>query len=175
VRGVPTGRPVTRLRIDPERSTVVIEASSSLHPIHSKASGLEGWVDVEAQQTHLELPVDRLRSGNPLEERELKRRIDARRFPTIDGDLAALEADGDGDGDGGGDRYRARGDVTFRGVRRTYEGEVVVTTEGDGVRITGRSTFDVRDFGMQPPKILLVRVHPDVTVSIDVVAAPEAG
>jgi polyisoprenoid-binding protein YceI len=162
---------VARLRIDPERSRVVIEASSSVHPIHSEATGLEGWVDVDAGAAHLALPVDRLRSGNPLEERELKRRIDARRFPSIDGDLSALTPADDAG------RYVASGDVTFRGVRRTYEEEIAVEPlDGGGVRIRGRAVFDVRDFGMEPPRILLLRVHPDVTVAIDVVAVPdEAG
>src|SRR3954447_11424130 len=86
-------RAMTRYRIDPERSRVVIDARSSVHPIHTEVTGLTGWISLgpEASGGSVELPVERLRSGNPLEDAELRRRIDARRFPTITGTVTALE------------------------------------------------------------------------------------
>jgi hypothetical protein len=30
--------------------------------------------------------------------------------------------------------------------------------------------FDIRDFKMDPPRLLMLKVHPEVTVRIDVVA-----
>src|SRR4051812_44277235 len=99
---------MTRYRIDPARSRLVIDASSSVHPIHSESEGLEGWLELDhpdGPRAHLEFPVDRLRSGTPLEDRKLNRRIDARRFPSITGDLTSMEPlDAEG-------RYRVRGDV----------------------------------------------------------------
>ena len=92
-------------RIVPERSQVLIDAKSSLHPIHTRTDGLEGYLDMEvlgggrvnlhsSAEAKLSFPVDRLKSGNPLEDRELKRRIDARRYPTIDGELSELRETG---------------------------------------------------------------------------------
>jgi polyisoprenoid-binding protein YceI len=169
---------VARYRIDPARSRVTIDAQSSLHPIHSETDGVEGWLELAlegerldpavAPRAHLELPVDRLRSGNPMENRELKRRIDARRFPTITGDLVTMEAIG------GGGRYLKRGDVTFRGVTRTLEDEMTVVVDGgDTLRMQGSSVFDIRDFGMEAPRILFLKVAPDVTVGVDIVARKE--
>ena len=170
---------VTRYRIDPERSAVLIDASSSVHPIRTRTNGLEGFVELELDSAghidvdatisgELSLDVERLKSGNPLEDRELRRRIEARRFPTIDGRITEVHAAAAGDGDG---RYRVRGDVTFRGVTNAHEDDVTFVLTDDGeLKIDGRSTFDVRDFGMQPPKILMLRVHPEVTVAIDAVA-----
>jgi polyisoprenoid-binding protein YceI len=153
---------VSRFRIVPEQSRVWIDASSSIHPIHSETDGLEGWF--EAPHGHLELAVSRLTSGNPLLDREMKRRIDARGYPTISGDLTAMETrSSDG-------RYLARGDVTFRGVSRAFDGELRVRSENGIVRISGERVFDVRDFGFEPPKILMLKVHPEVTVRIEVVA-----
>ena len=55
-------------------------------------------------------------SGNPLEDRELRRRIDARRYPTIDGELTDMHETGrDG-------RYLVRGDLTFKGVHPQLRG-----------------------------------------------------
>ena len=122
-----------------------------------------------ATQAHLELAVKRLRAGNPLEERELKRRIDAKRFPTIDGNLTTIS------GDGVGGRYAVEGNLTFRGVTRRHSDEMTIRFEGDHtLRMTGESTFDVRDFGMEPPRIGMLRVEPEVTVRIEIVAEAEA-
>jgi hypothetical protein len=41
------------------------------------------------------------------------------------------------------------------------------------LRLEGRSTFDIRDFGMDPPRILMLRVHPEVAVRVEIVAERE--
>lgn len=187
-----------RFTIDSERSTVTIEASSSVHPIHSEAQGLVGWVEVErgddgfvdaAAETsaRLEFPVDQLRSGNPLEDRELRRRIDAKRHPTITGELESLsplrdpeerrdETVGGSDGEGdAGSRFEVTGALTFMGQTKRYVHEMVWSFEPDGtLHLRGAAEFDVRDFGMEPPKILMLKVHPEVEVHIDVYAVPDA-
>lgn len=128
----------------------------------------DGRVEVgDSPAGHLSLPVDRLRSGNPLEDRELRRRIDARRYPTIDGSLSAMQFIS-------GDNYLVAGDVTFRGVSRTCEEQMTITAlDATTLRITGAATFDVRDFGMEPPRILMLRVYPEVDVSVEIVAERE--
>jgi polyisoprenoid-binding protein YceI len=94
----------------------------------------------------------------------MKRRIDARRHPTITGELTGLERVD-------GTRYLVRGDVTFRGVARSYEGDMDIAASDDGtVRLEGERVFDIRDFGMQPPKILMLRVHPEVAVRVSIEA-----
>jgi len=133
---------VARYRIVPERSKVFIAARSSLHPIDTRTDGLEGFVDVEVQRGgrldltaptkgRVSLPVERMSSGNPLEDRELRRRIDARRHPTIDGELTDMRETGE---DG---RYLVRGDVTFKGATRSYEKEMAMSQDDDGtLRLT---------------------------------------
>ncbi len=82
-------------RIDPNRSRVWIEARSSMHPIQGEAEGLEGSIEAEVAEgridvtreprIQIELPVEKLRSGKKLEDSEMLRRIDARRYPRITG------------------------------------------------------------------------------------------
>jgi polyisoprenoid-binding protein YceI len=165
---------MTRLRIDPERSVVIINARSSVHPIHTRAQGLEGHLDVDVSdgvitpgsepEGQLSFPVERMRSGNPLEDRELRRRIDAKRHPTIDGTLVELEhLDGD--------RFRVVGDVTFRGVTNRYEHDMTFTRVDDHtIALAGEATFDVREFGMEPPRILMLKVEPQVNVRVELIA-----
>jgi polyisoprenoid-binding protein YceI len=109
-----------------------------------------------------------LRSGNPLEDRELQRRIDARRFRTIDGRLTAI----DGTEEAG--RYRVRGEITFRGVTNVYEDEMTIAQVDERtLQLAGSTRFDIRDFGMEPPRIFLLRVHPEVEVRVAICARKE--
>lgn len=147
-----------------------------MHPIRTRTNGLEGFLELDlrpdgsvnpevAPKGRLSFAVQRLASGNPLEDRELRRRIDARRYPTIDGELVEIQRIGDGS------RYRVRGDLTFRGVTRRVEDEMTLTPVDDRtLLIEGESIFDVRDFGMQPPRILMLRVEPDVKVRVEIAA-----
>lgn len=168
-----------RYRIVPERSRLWIEATSSVHPIHSQTDGLEGHLELDTASDgapvfatppigKLSLPVKRLRAGNPLEQRELHRRIDARRYPTIDGTVTgAKRVKKTG-------RFVVTGDLTFRGVTRECQDEMTIeAVDGTTVRLAGESTFDIRDFGMEPPRILLLSVHPHVTVRVDVIAVAD--
>lgn len=167
---------MARFRVVPDRSRVWIDGRSSLHPIHSTTDGLEGSVDFELDGDghvtfdappagRLSLEVRRLSSGNRLEDREMQKRIDARRYPTINGMLQEMEANG------GSGSYRVSGDVTFRGVTKRYQDEMTVAlVDGNTLKLAGQSRFDVRDFGMEPPRILMLRVEPEVDVRIEVVA-----
>ncbi|MGH3327828.1 MAG: YceI family protein [Streptomycetales bacterium] len=163
---------MTRYQITPDDSRVWIEARSSLHPIHGEATGLGGELDVEVSgdrldlstppAMRLQLPVTRLESGNALYDREMRRRIESRRYPVING--AAREVR---ELEGGAGRYHVRGDLTFHGVTRTVDGEITVSAPGEGTLvIEGEQVFDIRDFDVAPPKILTLRVHPEVRVRI---------
>jgi polyisoprenoid-binding protein YceI len=158
---------------------VWIEARSNVHPIHSRADGLEGYVDLDADGAgqvdpgrepagKLSFAVSRLTSGNGLEDRELQKRVDSRRFPTIDGVLTGMTSSTvDGS-------YRVSGDLTFRGVTRRCEDDMTVDfVDAETVTLAGASTFDIRDFGMEPPKILMFKVEPTVQVRVEIIAERE--
>jgi polyisoprenoid-binding protein YceI len=165
-------------RIVPDRSQVWIEAKSSLHPIHGEGKGLSGSIEAEVvdgrlnlngtPQIRLELPIEALKSGKAVEDAEMMRRVDARRYPTIRGVVTDVRESSPG-------RYRMLGDLTFHGVTRTVEGEVSLSQpDGDHTIVfEGEQNFDIREFGVQPPKILMLKVHPDVKVRVRVVARQE--
>jgi polyisoprenoid-binding protein YceI len=156
---------------------VHIDARSSVHGIHSRTSGIEGFVRLALRDDgvvdtrapadgRLSLAVEHLRSGNLFEERELRKRIDAKRFPTIDGVLATI-APTDRD-----DTYFVTGDLSFRGVTLEQKGLMTIGSDGDGaLRMRGEAMFDIRDFGMEPPRILALKVDPVVTVRVELTAA----
>ena len=151
-----------------------------MHAIHSTTDGIEGFIELEQDSeggiTHatppagkLSLPLARLSSGNALEDGELRRRVDTKRYPTVDGVLTHVErVDGT-------NRYRVSGDLAFRGVLRACEDEMSLeVVDDDTVRLEGRSTFDIRDFGMEPPRLLMVRVEPEVVIRVEIIAEREA-
>lgn len=163
---------MTRYELDPDRSQVWIEGTSSVHPIHATATGLTGWVEVTMRSGRLtaeptfdgevRVAVDRLRSGNPLVDRETKRRVDARRHPEIVGTVVTASREDD-------DRVAVTGDIAFRGEVSRVEGSITVALDGAELVLEGSQRFDVRDWGLQPPKVAMLRVHPDIEVRVHLV------
>ena len=161
----------------PNRSRLRIEATSSLHPIRIETTGLEGTFevalvddqpDLTMQPTgSIEIDAERLMTGNMLYDRELERRLEMRKYPRIRGEIVAVQADGD-------DRYHVRGNLSLHGVTRPVEGRVRVRIRDDGtVEAEGEQTFDMRDFKLDPPRLLILKVHPEVRVRGRLVAVRE--
>jgi polyisoprenoid-binding protein YceI len=167
--------------IAPERSRVWIDARSNVHPIHSETDGVEGFIELtltpEGQidlsnkpNGTLSLAVSRLSSGNRMEDREMQKRIDARRYPTIEGTLDSVVPDG------ANGSYRVSGDVSFRGVSRRHEDLMQIRgLDAQTVQLDGSSHFNITDFGMDPPRVLMLKVEPEVNVRIELIAVSEKG
>ena len=169
---------MSRYRIVPERSQFWAEARSSIHPIRVETTGFEGYLDVEVEgdrlkldgpvSAHVELEVERLKTGNGLYDRELERRLEVRRYPRIKGDVREVHPLD------GGNRYHVRGDLSFHGTTKSVEGDVTIRVVNDRtIEIEGEREFDMRDYGLDPPKLLMLRVHPEIKVRGRVVAERE--
>ena len=169
---------MSRYRIVPERSRIWVDARSSLHPIHVETTGLHGQLDATVADGGLvpggsttgsiEIEVDRMKSGNVLYDRELERRLEARKYPFIRGSVREVTALGDGQ------RYRVLGQLEFHGVARPVEGEVRLRVVDERtLEIEGERVFDLRDYGLEPPRILMLKVYPEVRVRAQVIAEQE--
>jgi YceI-like domain len=170
---------VSRYLIVPEQSHIIFDGRSSVHPIHTSTDGVEGYVEIELGPDgevdlttrplgKLTLAVRRLSSGNILEDRELQKRLASRRYPTLEAVMDQIERS-----DGGG-TYRVSGDITVRGVVRRHEDQMtIVPVDPRTIRLSGHSRFDIRDFGMEPPRVLMLKVEPEVDVRIDLLAVKE--
>ena len=167
-----------RFRVVPDRSVVLIEVRSTVGPLSFGALGLTGSIEADivdgaisagtAPSAHVEVAVNGLRSGNSVYDAELHRRIDARRFPTAMLDLRdCIESHAGG-------HYRLVGELAFHGVARAVHGTVNLTLGVDGgLTVTGEHVFDVRDFDVPCPAVLMLRFYPDLRVSLHVEAEPE--
>ena len=151
---------------------------SSVHPIHGTATELTGVIEGEfdgggtplldrPHQGWVEIPVQAIRSGNRLTELEMQRRADVGRFPTIRFEVSrAWQVDGT-------DRYRAALHVTAHGRTQSFEEDFRLRRDGRRLVLEGQHTFDMRDFGVNPPRILTLKVEPQVKVSVRLVADEE--
>ena len=63
------------------------------------------------------------------------------------------------------------GDITFRGVSRHHE-DLMRSASSTTRRSswTGKSRFDIREFGMEPPRMLMLKVEPEVDIRVEIFA-----
>lgn len=156
------------------RSVLETEVRSSIHPIHAKSSELTGVIEGEFDEwghPRLDAPhrgrvrvtVESIRSGSRLNDMEMQRRAEAGRFPTITFEIGRVMSAGDG-------QYRGAITVTAHGRTRTVTNDFAMRLDGRRLTAIGQHTFDMRDFGMQPPRIFSLRVSPEVRVKVRLVA-----
>jgi hypothetical protein len=149
----------------------LIEVRSTVGPLSFGAIGVSGWIEAAfvdgllhtgcPPAGRIEIDVTDLRSGNGLYDAELLRRIDARRFPVAAVDLRTCAASGLAT------RYQLAGDLTFHGITRAVEGTVAVEADSrHRLVITGEQVFDIRDFDIPSPTVLMLRIYPDVRVRL---------
>lgn len=165
---------MTHYKIVPGRCELAVQASSSLHPIRAEARELAGEIDAELADgvldpsaptgARVELATAALRAGNPLLDRELQGRLEARRYPRV----AAWVTEVSGPVDGA---YDVHGELTLRHVTRPVTARAtLVSGDRRSLEVSGVLTLDMRDFQLDPPKLLGLRVDPEVAVTVRIVA-----
>src|ERR1700758_5254482 len=124
-----------RFNVDVTSSFLDLEGRSSLHPVKATGTNLHGYADVDwndghlvldpAPRVHIEIPVNSISSGNPLEDQQMRRLIGSRSFPSIIADLTdvrALDAK---------DTYAVTGSIWMRGSTKITDGVIVLQKNGE--------------------------------------------
>ena len=167
-----------RYVIDPEQSAVHVLARSSLHPFRG-AAPVSGHVDadfcdgrLDVGKPHgglLHVEVDDLRGDVPHLDKELRNRLDSQRYPTVTAVLTEVRESADRG-------YQMSGELTLHGRTQRVVGRASLALDARGrLRLRGTLTLDIRDFGLTPPKLLMLKVHPEVEVHLGLVAVAPAG
>jgi polyisoprenoid-binding protein YceI len=168
-----------RFTLDPVRSCIWVDARSSLHPITTQTRGLHGWVELtlgpdgapdlrQPVEGHLEVEVRRFSSGNQLYDRELMRRIDAKHHPLIVGKITGVATTASEAS------YHVTGDLSFHGVTRSFAHDMTIEVQNESaLALKGERVFDIREFRMKPPSMLMVKVYPEVAVRVELYGAVE--
>jgi hypothetical protein len=164
-----------RFEVMSSDSSLTFFATSPTQSAYGKTTALSGYVDVAwnpdgtvarepAPKMHVEFKVESLRTGNDLQDREMWKLIDSKRFPRIAGDLREFSV-----GSVRG-RYAGAGQITLAGLSRRYESEFRLERDAARVILDGEVNVDVRDFGLKPMKLLVLSVAPLVRVRLHLVA-----
>lgn len=163
-------------KVSPNESTVELEGRSSVHPLHGQAKQLSGTIEVELgadgkpdltkpYKAELSLPAKAISWGGSMYDKETYRRLDVNKYPQITASVQEAAASGDS--------YGVKVNVTLRGQSRVIDGEAKVDADGTRLVVEGERVLDIRDFGMDPPKVLMLKVDPQVKVRAKVVAVTE--
>jgi polyisoprenoid-binding protein YceI len=166
---------VVRYAVDPSQSSLSADAQSTLHTVHTSVSGVAGFIEAAwnpdgtlamtpEPKMHVEFPVDQLRSGNAMQDREMRKLIDSARFPKVAADLTGIEPLVSAG------RYKATGEITLAGRSRAYGGEFSIANDGDRLTLDGEVNLDIRDFGLKPPNLIILKVDPMLSVRLRLVA-----
>lgn len=175
------GSPLARVsfRVVPDRAAVVFVARSSAGTITFGATGIEGSIEAEVDgdavvssrvppAARLEVPIEKLTSGNQLYDAELLRRVEARLFPNAIVELRQVSPVG------ATGRYHVEGDLTFHGVTQAMGGTVSVSFPSPGsIVVDGEQVLDMRLFEINPPTVAMLRIYPDVRVQLHIEAKTE--
>ena len=168
---------MARYRLVPERSKIWAEARSSLHPIKVETTGLEGVLEMTIIDGHLdanapvsgnvELDASLLKTGNGLYDRELERKLEMRKYPRVRGRVISVKVLDSR-------AYHVQGELSLRGQTSPVEGDVRMRiVDATTVEFQGEQTIDIRNFGLEPPKFLMLKVYPDVKLRGLVIAQLE--
>jgi polyisoprenoid-binding protein YceI len=165
---------VSRFRAVPEESTFWAVLNSNTHEVEVKAAGIYGFIEahlngdgqldpVAAHRAQLAFWVEDLNSGNELRDIEMLRRMDVRGHPSIEWTVKTVSPLSDG-------RCRASVDVTVHGRTRGFEEEFALSVAPGLLVVDGEHAFDMRDFGIVPPRFFWLWIEPRLKVGVRVVA-----
>ena len=165
---------MSRYRAVPEESRFWAELSSNLHPIEVSANGIYGFIEAHfngdgkldpaaSHKAQLAFWVEDMNSGNELRDVEMLRRIDSRAHPSIEWTVRKVSVMS-------GDRLRGAGEVTVHGRTRRFEGDFTVSAAQGLIVVEGEHVFDMRDFGITPPRFFWLWIEPQLKVGVRVVA-----
>lgn len=160
-----------RYELVPERSVVLIDVRSTAGPLSFGSIGVTGHLEAVladglvvadlAPEATVAVEMATLSSGNRLYDAELLRRIDGRQFPTAIVRLRRCEQMGSGA------LYRLEAELTLHGVTRPVQGTVSLEVISERrLLIKGDQVFDIRDFAISSPTVLMLRIYPDVRVRL---------
>jgi hypothetical protein len=154
--------------VQPELSAVLILARSNVGPIELASTAITGMAEASLRDGALDhdqppsaainIPVSSLSSGNIRYDREIHRRLDAQRYPTISAELESAQASGS-------TGLAVGGSLTIHGMTVNMSGNFDIETLDEyKLRVVGEQTIDIRDFSISLPTTLMLRIYPEVVV-----------
>jgi polyisoprenoid-binding protein YceI len=168
--------PLYRYIVDSSRTEMLVQARSRIHDTTSKWDRIAGTVEADPEtlaeagaRASFTVEMAAFDAGDWLKNKKLKSEIDAKKYPTATFELIGLRDVVKRDD--GTFAATARGLLRYRG--RELDVEIAGNGTMDETGIDARGTFDIdlRDFGMKPPRFLMFKMEPELTIEIFLRAA----
>ncbi len=157
-------------------SRVWFEADATLGHFRGETAELWGWAKLDpvalgGAQGYITISAVSFETGNGIRDGDLRKAIEARRFPRI---TFALEGVAPA-GAVAPDSVRITGTLTVRGVPHRMMIAAAVDLRGDTVHVAGRAPLRFTELNMEPPSRFLgaARVKDEMIVGFDALFAPE--
>ncbi len=157
--------------VDSSRSKMLVQARSKIHDTTSSFDRILGSVEATPDtlaeagaKADFTVEMGSFDAGDWLKNKKLKSEIDPKKYPTATFALGRL--DEVVKRDDGSFEVKARGTLRYRG--REVEIEIAGSGTMDAGAIDARGSFDLdlRDLGMKPPRFLMFKMEPELTVEV---------
>jgi polyisoprenoid-binding protein YceI len=139
----------------------------------SAASAINTVADLQSMETvRLTIPVAAMDCGNRTMDGHMRNALKADASPNIQFVLDSHTVRANGDAAG---TVQMRGRLTVAGQTKPIQMTANLTRQADGtVRVRGSHGFDMTEFGVQPPRLMMgtMRVHDPVVVEFDLALRP---
>lgn len=157
--------------VDTGRSQLVVRARSSIHDTNTTFTKISGTVQADSATLEdtgatasFQVDMGSFDAGDWLKNRKLKKDVDPGRYPTATFELSELRDVKRNDD--GSFAAKAVGTLAWRGRNVTLEVAGKGTMDDNGIDATGTFDLDIRELGMEPPKFLMFKVDPEVTIEV---------
>lgn len=151
-------------------TALAIQARSSIHDTTTSFPKVTGTVEADPDTletagatARFTVDMSEFDAGDWLKNRKLRKDLELSKYATSEFELREVR---DVVRDGDAFTAVAVGVIRYRGreVQMQIQGKGTMTA--DAIEATGSFDLDIRELGMQPPKILMFKVEPEVTVSV---------
>jgi len=154
--------------LDKANSSLTVFGTSSLHDWEIEAEEFNSNADlavtdngVQIKSLSFTVPVKGLKSGKSAMDDNTYKALKAKDHPTIKYQLKEATPSGD--------KTQTKGMLTIAGVTKTVD-MVVETKTNNGVQFSGSITFNMTDYGVEPPTALFgtIKTGDEITVKFKV-------
>jgi polyisoprenoid-binding protein YceI len=162
-----------RYAIDSERSQITALATSNVHDTTCRLSRVSGWVEADSEnllraRAHIDVDMRVVDAGDFLKNAKLKKDLDLDRYPQASFDIDKSESTSR---DGGTLMAVVRGTLRWRNREKVIQAKARGTLSPERLEATAEFSFDMRDFDLEPPRVLMFKIEPLIAVKVRLLAA----
>lgn len=165
--------PTQKYTINPQQSSLEIVGTSSIHDWEIKAKSFSGTAAISEEngltidQLGFDVKVAHLKSDYTAMDKNTRKALNAEKYPTIHYELLKVI---NSKNDGKNYTLLTKGKLTIAGKTKEVEMTVKAVKESSKAKFSGKLTFDMTDFGVDPPTAVMgtIKTGNQITIKFNV-------